>query len=97
MFLDPITPFDIMNITNKLKKNKTSQGHDNIYCKIWKTVIHLILMPLTHIINKSLAFRIVPDIMRVAILIPLFKSDDQHVFNTYCPIRFILAFSEVLV
>ena len=95
MFLDPVTPFDIINITNKLK-NKTSQGHDNISCKILKTSIHYILIPLTHIINKSLATGIVPNNMKVARVIPLFKSGDQHIFNNYRPISILPAFSKIL-
>ena len=42
-----------------------------------------IVIPLTYIINKSLAYEIVPDNMNVARVIPLFKSDDQYLFNNY--------------
>ena len=81
MFLDPITPLDIINIVNILK---TSQCHDNISCKILKTSINYILIPLTHIINKSLASGIVPDNMKVARLI-----------NSYRPISILPAFSKI--
>ena len=59
--------------TVKLMKPKTSQGHDHISTKLLKETIDLILIPLTHIINQSFISGIVPENMKIAKLIPIFK------------------------
>ena len=51
-FLDPVSPSDVLNITNKLK-TKISSGHDGISTKLLKTTINEIKEPLSIIINKS--------------------------------------------
>ena len=58
--------------------------------------IYVTLIPLTHIVNKSLESGIVPDNMKVARVIPLFKSGDQHVFNNYRLISILPAFYKIL-
>ena len=47
MFLDPVTPADILKTITKLKP-KTSLGHDNISSKLVKNSIDHIILPLTH-------------------------------------------------
>ena len=73
IFLDPIAPLDTINITSKLK-NKTSQGHDNISTKLIKQSIEQISTPLTHILNQSMTTGIVPQNMKIAKVIPIFKN-----------------------
>ena len=95
IFLDPITPLDTINITSKLK-NKTSQGHDNISTKLIKQSIEQISTPLTHILNQSMTTGIVPQNMKIAKVIPIFKSGDKHIFNNYRPMSILPAFSKIL-
>ena len=72
MFLDPVTPADILKTITKLKP-KTSLDHDNISSKLVKNSIDHIILPLTHIINQSLATGIVSHHMKIAKVIPIFK------------------------
>ncbi len=95
MFLDPITPQDTIDITSKLK-NKTSRGHDNISSKLAKQTINQIVVPLTHIINQSMTTGVVPEDMKIARVIPIFKSGNQNMFNNYRPISILPAFSKIL-
>ena len=95
IFLDPIAPLDTINITSKLK-NKTSQGHDNISTKLIKQSIEQISTPLTHILNQSMTTGIVPQNMKIAKVIPIFKSGDKDIFNNYRPISILPAFSKIL-
>ncbi len=80
MFLDPITTEDIISITSKLKP-KTSRCHDGISTKLAKASIQAIAIPLTHIINQSLTTGVVPHDMKIARVIPIFKSGNQYLFN----------------
>ena len=77
-------------------KPKTSQGHDNISTKLLKETIDLILIPLTHIINQSFTSGIVPGNMKIAKIIPIFKSGNQEIMNNYRPISLLPAFSKLL-
>ncbi len=87
--------YDIINIVSKLK-SKTGQGHDEISTKLVKQSITYIATPLSHIINQSMSTGIVPQDMKLAKVIPIFKSGDQHSFNNYRPISLLPAFSKIL-
>ena len=56
--------------------------------------ILLVSEPLTHIINLSIQHVIVPDEMKIARVIPIFKSDDQSLFTNYRPISVLPSFSK---
>ena len=93
--MDPVTPADIINFTSKIKA-KSSQGHDGISSKLIKESIHHIATPFTHIVNQSLYTGVVPINMKLAKVIPIFKSGDKHIFNNYRPISILPAFSKIL-
>ena len=95
IFFDPATPNDITRITTKLK-NKSSHGHDLISTKLLKLSIGSIVTPLTHIINQSMQTGIVPSKMKIARVIPIFKTGDKHSFNSYRPISLLPSFSKIL-
>ena len=95
IFVDPVLPSDVEKVAKKLK-SKTSEGHDGISTKLIKHCIKQISIPLCHIINLSLVSGIVPDAMKIATVIPIFKSGDRHVFNNYRPISILPAFSKIL-
>ena len=59
-----------------------------------ETIAHIAL-PLAHIINQSLN-GVVPRQMKIAKVIPVFKSGDKHTFNNYRPISILPAFSKLL-
>ena len=61
-----------------------------------KDSIDLISEPLTHIINLSISTGVVPDKMKIARVIPLFKSGDHGHFQNYRPISVLPIFSKFL-
>ena len=95
MFIDPVDPYDIKTIINKLKP-KTSSGFDDISCKLMKLSVNYITDPLAYIINLSLSSGIVPRQMKVAKVVPIFKSGDKYIFSNYRPVSLLPAFSKVL-
>ena len=95
MFLEPIEPSLIIETTNKLK-TKSSSGHDEISTRILKETIHSIIAPITYIINKSFSAGEVPHLMKVAKVIPVFKSSDSSLLKNYRPISLLTAFSKLL-
>jgi len=82
MFLEPIESHQIIEVVNKLNP-KMSFDHDGFSTKILKESIHAILLPITHIINKSLETGIVPKQMKCAKVIPFFKASDPFKLENY--------------
>ena len=58
--------------------------------------INLIIAPLTHIMNLSLSSGLVPEQMKVARVIPLFKPGTLSLFTNYRPVSVLPAFSKFL-
>ena len=58
--------------------------------------IHVIAKPLSHIINLSFSFGIVPDQLEISRVIPLFKSGSKSSFDNYRPISILPSFSKIL-
>ena len=75
MFFDPTDISSVLEATSKLK-TKNSSGHDEISTKLLKQTIHKISMPITHIINQSFHTGIVPRQMKIAKVVPVFKTSD---------------------
>ena len=64
--------------------------------RVIKESILLVCEPLTHIINLSIQHDIVPDEMKIARVIPIFKSDDQSLLTNYRLISVLPSFSKFL-
>ena len=58
--------------------------------------IKLIYTPLTYIINLSLNSGAVPQEMKIARVIPLFKSGDKSLLTNYRPVSVLPVFSKFL-
>ena len=95
MFIDPVVPCDITNTAHKLK-SKSSFGHDEISTKLLKKTINNITLPITHIVNRSFITGIVPDQMKIAKVVPVFKSSDRSSIKNYRPISLLTSFSKLL-
>jgi len=94
IFLDPVLPIDVINVTRKLKP-KTSSGSDGISSKVLIKTIDQIVNPITHIINLSLQTGIFPNEMKCAKVIPIYKSGDPCILNNYRPISLLSSFSKL--
>ena len=66
------------------------------YKEIYMLSLHpTISSPLTHIINMSIVSGIVPDELKIARVIPLFKLGDRSLFTYYRPVSVLPAFSKI--
>ena len=95
IFFNPATKEEIIVIAQSFVSNKAA-GYDNIPMSLIKESIQLISEPLAHIINLSIAHGIVPDQMKIARVIPLFKADDQSLSTNYRPVSVLPSFSKFL-
>ena len=71
-------------------------GYNQITMNVIKEVIDLIVQPLTYITNLSLSSGIVPDQMKIARVVSLFKTGDLSQFTNYRPVSVLPAFSKCL-
>lgn len=94
-FLNPVIPFDVIKSATQLK-SKTSTGHDDISTKLMKHTIHETAQPFSHIFNLSFSTGIVPDQMKIAKVVPIYKQGDEHALNNYRPVSILPAFSKLI-
>ena len=72
-FLELIDTSRVIEAANKLIP-KLSTGHDDISTKLLKEIIHNIKLPITRIINRSFSTGIFSDKLKIAKVIPVYKS-----------------------
>ena len=77
------------------ESNKAS-GYDGVPMVVVQRSIGIISRPLSHITNLSILNGIVPDKMKIARVILLFKSGDQAVVTKYRPVSILPCFSKFL-
>ncbi len=80
MYLESIEPIQVLDIVQKLKP-KTSFGHDEISTKMIKHTIQNIISLITHIINRSLDTGIVPQQLKIAKVIPIYKTSFSKILE----------------
>jgi hypothetical protein len=82
---------------NKVVKSlkNTSTGWDGIHNKVIKSSLSIILKPLTHVLNLSLSQGTFPDSMKIARVIPLYKSGNDNLITNYRPISILPVFSKL--
>lgn len=87
MFLHPTNENEISNIIREQKLKKG--GVDKIDAKTLKTIVTLIAKPLAHIFNICIEKSIWPDILKIAEVIPIYKSGNKKDMGNYRPISLI--------
>ena len=95
MFVKPTDANEICNIVRNFKPNKSS-GFDEISPKVITCVMPYISGTLSHIFNISLSCGTFPDRLKIAKVIPVYKSDDKSTISNYRPISVLPVFSKIL-
>ena len=89
MYMKSIIEKDVIKMIDTFKQNK-SAGNDNIGNHIIKKLANEIAHPLTCIFNLSISTGIVPEKLKIAKVIPIYKQDAE-IFSNYLP-----CFSKIL-
>ena len=85
-YLYPNANEEVQNII-KLLKPKTSCGHDDLSPKTFKKLYLGLVAPCVYIINLSLSTGIVPDAMKTAKVVPIFKnSGSDAIMKNHLPV-----------
>ena len=78
-----------------LSLNNSSAGHDELPPFVAKSCIEEFIEPLTYMINESLRTGICPPELKIARVVPIFKSGDPSLLTNYRPISVLSFFSKV--
>jgi len=76
MFCSPVTPDEIVKIIQRLPNNK-APGRDGISSKILKVICKSIAHLLAHIFDFSFTTGEVPELLKIAKVIPIFKKGEE--------------------
>nr|CAI5857641.1 unnamed protein product [Callosobruchus analis] len=94
IFLNPITPSEVINIISSLKNRKVP-GYDNIQGEVYKKVSEELALPLCHLINRTFLTSTVPNQIKIAIVTPIYKKGDDKDLNNYRPISSITTLAKI--
>ena len=90
-----VTENQVFKYLIRLNSNKAT-GLDGIPSKFVKDAAPIIAYPLCHIINLSLIQAGVPDSLKSARVIPLFKKNDKTEVGNYRPVSILNVISKIL-
>lgn len=94
MFLDDVNDEDLICAINSLK-NSTSPGIDGITSTLIKEIHLVVLKVLLYLINLSFSVGIFPDKLKLAVVIPLHKSNSKTDCNNFRPISLLPTFAKI--
>ena len=95
IFLQPTDLLEIKCIVTELPSKKSS-GHNNISNILLKEIIDNISEVLCIIFNRSMQQGEFPSIMKLAEVVPLYKSEEHFLETNYRPISLLTTISKIL-
>ena len=95
MFIEPVTEYELQIEINNLNENK-SAGHDEVIAKMIKKISESIIKPLTYIYNLLFQTGKIPNFLKLAIVSPIYKANENNLFENYRPISVLTCFSKLL-
>ena len=92
--MQPTEPGEILNTINSLNARKSS-GFDHIPPYFVKLAGPVISEPFSVLANHSITLGILPEVLAVAKVIPVYKSGSRHNPTNYRPISLLSCFAKV--
>ena len=94
IYMQPTDPLEVFASIMSLKSNK-SCGVDLIPTKIVKMSASIISEPLSILVNPAFSLGIFPDSLKIAKVVPIYKSGDKRNPSNYSPISLLTCFSKI--
>ena len=94
MFLTPTDAQEVRAVIKTLKPKKNS-GYDDISSWLIKQLSDAISEPLATLIIKSMETGCMPDALKIAKIIPIFKSKETDQFKNYRPMSLLPSISKI--
>ena len=93
IFIEPVSAPELDDILKTLRK--CAPGYDEINIDILNLCLPCIKHSLLFILNLSLLHGVFPNELKIANVLPLFKSDDPMKFNNYRPVSLLSILSKI--
>ena len=93
--LGKVTENKIRKLLNNISTNKAT-GLDNLPARFVKDSAQIITSPITHIVNLSITLGIVPDELKMARVVPLYKKNSALDVSNYRPVSILSIISKVV-
>ena len=94
IFLEIVSPEELLEVIKGLKHSAV--GYDELGAQHIKSSSSIIIQPLLHICNLSFTHGVFPDAMKIAKVIPLFKSGNYMKVNNHRPVSILPVLSKIL-
>jgi hypothetical protein len=94
IFIKPVVEREVITLIKKLKT--AASGWDSISSDIVKNAYASFIKPLTHVLNLSITKGVFPNCMKIAKVLPLFKSGEKTKVSNFRPIPILPVFSKLL-
>jgi Reverse transcriptase (RNA-dependent DNA polymerase) len=95
IFCDPVLKLELKKLIENSRDRK-APGPDNISNKLVKQAAVVLQDPLVYIYNLSFCTGIVPDKLKLAKVIPIFKKGDPWPSGNYRPVSLLIVFDKLL-
>ena len=93
LFLEAVTKHEVRNEIGKINATK-SPGYDRLSTKIIKLVANKISKPITQIFNQTFLTSNFPHQLKIALVTPIHKSNEDNKFDNYRPISVLTCFAK---
>ena len=94
IFLESVDESEIISICKNMKD--CSSGWDQTIPRVVKSTYQNFIVPITHVMNLSIINGVVPNELKVAKVVPIYKSGDRRLINNYRPVSVLPCFSKIL-
>ena len=94
IYLTPVIEEEVTKIISRFKDS--AAGWDDMKPSVIKLIKDVIKGPLTHVCNVSLTTGVFPEELKLANVVPIYKSGETSVFSNYRPVSVLPVFSKVL-
>lgn len=92
--LNEVTDNDVSKAIDKLK-NKKTMGPDFVPSYVIKGCKDVLVKPFVILLNMSLKQRVFPDKLKIARIIPVYKSGEKNIVSNYRPIAILSNIAKV--
>uniref|UniRef100_A0A1Y1JY97 Reverse transcriptase domain-containing protein n=1 Tax=Photinus pyralis TaxID=7054 RepID=A0A1Y1JY97_PHOPY len=91
----PFSETELLNCLKKSIKNKHSSGPDDIPNSLLRSSLHIIIKPVTHLVNMSFSNGVFPKELKLSTVHPVHKKGCSRDCSNYRPISVSSALSKV--
>ena len=95
IFLNPTNCVEVTMLISKLP-NKKSSGYDNIDNILLKSIKDVVSEKLASLFNLTMSVGVFPEMMKLAEVVPLYKSKERFLTSNYRPISLLITISKIL-